>query len=65
MGELLGIDQMILGSIGKFDGAYILNMRRLDIKTAKILASSSNSVVPQAIQEVSQSRPPLHLQTPP
>lgn len=76
MGELLGIDQMIVGSIEKFDGTYILNLRRLDIKTAKILASSSNSVegslslvlnslVPQAIQEVSQSRPSLHLKTPP
>ncbi len=76
MGELLGIDQMIVGSIGKFDGTYILNLRRLDIKSAKILASSSNSVegslsfvlnslVPQAIQEVSQSRLSLHLKTPP
>ncbi len=63
MGELLGIDQMIVGSIGYYDGTYILNLRRLDISTGKIIATSSNSVsgkidmvlnqlVPKTINEV-------------
>lgn len=68
MGQLLGIDQMIVGSIGEFQGTYILNLRRLDITTSAILTSTSESIegnisrvlkelVPQSIQQVTEQQP--------
>lgn len=44
MGQLLGIDEMITGSIGKFDGSYIINVRRINLGSGKIEGSSTQSV---------------------
>lgn len=41
MGQLLGVDAMILGSIGKVGKTYSLTVRILDLSTGKILRSAS------------------------
>jgi len=38
-GKILGIDQIITGSIGKYGDLYILNARRISISSGEILAS--------------------------
>lgn len=43
MGQLLGIDQIVLGSIGKLGKSYVLSLRRVDVGTGKILSTSSRN----------------------
>lgn len=74
MGQLLGIDQMIVGSIGEFQGTYILNLRRLDIGTGAILTSTSESIegnisqvlkelVPNSIEQVTEQQAKSSIKT--
>jgi hypothetical protein len=44
MGEILGVQKLITGSIGKIGSMYLLNARIIDIKTAKITKSVSEDV---------------------
>lgn len=59
MGQLLGIDQMVVGSIGKFDGTYIINLRRLDLQTGEIISSSTQSVEGSVQQVMTEAIPKL------
>ncbi len=43
MGQILGIEQIIAGSIGKVGSAYSINVRIISVKTGKILNSVSHS----------------------
>jgi TolB-like protein len=44
MGEILGVQKLITGSIGKIGSLYLVNARVIDIKTAKISRSVSEDV---------------------
>ncbi len=39
VGKVLGIDRMVVGSIGKIGSMYIINVRMVDVSTGEILAS--------------------------
>jgi hypothetical protein len=39
VGRVLGIDRMVVGSIGKIGSMYIINVRMVDVSTGEILAS--------------------------
>lgn len=41
MGQLLGVEQMIIGNIEKVGGTYLLTLKLVDIQTAKILNISA------------------------
>lgn len=41
MGQLLGVDAMVLGSVGRVGKTYSVTVRMLDIKTGKIFHSAS------------------------
>lgn len=67
-GQLLGIDQIVVGSIGKLGSSYVLSLRRVDVGTGEILASSSrdqsgainellHGIVPDAVSDLSGVRP--------
>jgi hypothetical protein len=44
MGKLLGVQQLVGGSIGKLGSMYLVNLRCIDVKTAKIVAVVSEDV---------------------
>jgi TolB-like protein len=44
MGQILGVQKLITGSIGKVGSLFLLNLRVIDIKTAKITKSVSEDV---------------------
>lgn len=44
MGEILGVQKLITGSIGKIGSMYLVNARIIDITTAKITRSVSDDV---------------------
>jgi TolB-like protein len=44
LGKLLGVQQLIGGSIGKLGSMYLVNLRCIDVKTAKIVAVVSEDV---------------------
>ena len=44
MGEILGVQKLITGSIGRIGSMYLVNARIIDIKTAKITRSVSDDV---------------------
>lgn len=39
-GKLLGIEQIIVGSIGKLGNSYVLNLRRVDIASGEVISTS-------------------------
>jgi len=41
VGQILGVDRMIFGSIGKLDNSYTLNIKLLDVETAEIIAQQN------------------------
>ena len=43
VGRLLGIQQIIVGSIGKLGNSHVLSLRRVDVKTGEILSSSTRN----------------------
>lgn len=43
VGKLLGIQQIIVGSVGKLGNSYMLNLRRVDVSTGQLISSSSRS----------------------
>lgn len=43
MGRILGIDRIVVGSVGRLGEAYMLNARLVDVATGEILASSSRT----------------------
>ncbi|HMD67703.1 MAG TPA: CsgG/HfaB family protein [Chitinivibrionales bacterium] len=44
MGQILGVKKLVSGSIGKVGSLYLLNVRLIDIKTAKISKTVSEDV---------------------
>jgi TolB-like protein len=44
MGQILGVQKLVSGSIGKIGSMYLLNLRLIDIKTAKISKTVSEDV---------------------
>lgn len=44
MGRLLGVGRMITGSIGKLGRLYLINVRAVDVQTAKIVAVVSKDI---------------------
>jgi hypothetical protein len=44
MGQILGVQKLVTGSIGKVGSMYLLNIRMIDIKTAKITKTVSEDV---------------------
>jgi TolB-like protein len=44
MGQILGVKKLVSGSIGKVGSMYLLNVRLIDIKTAKISKTVSEDV---------------------
>jgi len=57
MGKLLGIDQIVVGSVGKLGNSYMLNARRVDVATGEILGSTSRTVAGR-IEQVASELPP-------
>lgn len=43
MGKVLGIDRIVVGSVGKLGESYMLNARLVDVATGEIVASSSQT----------------------
>ena len=37
MGQLLGVEQMVSGSLGKLGRIWVVNMRVIDVQTGKII----------------------------
>lgn len=44
MGQVLGVSLLIGGSIGRLGGMYLVNIRAIDVKTAKIVAVVSEDI---------------------
>lgn len=44
MGQLLGVERLVSGSIGKLGSMFLLNFRAIDVQTAKIIAVVSKDV---------------------
>lgn len=44
IGKVLGIDLMIVGTIGKLGGTYTISVRAVDVSTSEVVASSRRSV---------------------
>lgn len=42
-GKLLGIRQIVVGSVGRLGSSYVLNLRRVDVSSGRLLASSSQT----------------------
>jgi hypothetical protein len=43
VGQILGIDQIVVGSIGKLGKTFVLSLRRVDVGTGKVIATSSRN----------------------
>lgn len=43
MGQILGIDRMVVGSVGKLGTAWVLNLRMVSVSTGEVVASSSRN----------------------
>lgn len=41
IGKLLGVERLVVGSLGKIDRTYQLNLRLVDVGTGEVLASST------------------------
>jgi len=44
MGELLGIDQMVVGTVGKLGGTYVLNVRVARVESGEVTRSVSRNL---------------------
>lgn len=42
-GQMLGIDRMVVGSVGRLGSAWVLNLRMVAVGTGEVLASTSRS----------------------
>lgn len=42
-GQMLGIDRMVVGSVGRLGAAWVLNLRMVSVSTGEVLASTSRS----------------------
>jgi TolB-like protein len=51
IGKILGIDQIVVGSVGKLGDSYMLNARLVDVGTGEILGSTSRTA-PARIEQV-------------
>ncbi|MEK7390947.1 MAG: CsgG/HfaB family protein [Fibrobacterota bacterium] len=51
IGKILGIDQIVVGSVGKLGSSYMLNARLVDVATGEILGSTSRTS-PARIEQV-------------
>ncbi len=63
VGQILGIDRMVVGSVGHIGKTYVLNARMVDVATGEVLKSSSrkdqgaidqilSTLVPQVVSEL-------------
>lgn len=63
VGQILGIDRMVVGSVGHIGKTYVLNARLVDVATGEVLKSSSrkdqgaidqilSTLVPQVVAEL-------------
>ncbi len=63
VGQILGIDRMVVGSVGHIGKTYVLNARMVDVATGEVLKSSSrkdqgaidqilSTLVPQVVAEL-------------
>lgn len=43
VGQLLGIDRMVVGSVGRLGTAWVMNLRMVSVGTGEVLASSSRN----------------------
>jgi len=43
MGQVLGIDRMVVGSVGRLGTAWVLNLRMVSVGTGEVVASSSRN----------------------
>lgn len=43
VGQVLGIDRMVVGSVGRMGTAWVLNLRMVSVSTGEVLASSSRN----------------------
>lgn len=43
VGQLLGIDRMVVGSVGRIGSAWVMNLRMVSVGTGEVLASSSRN----------------------
>lgn len=43
VGQLLGIDRMVVGSVGHIGSAWVMNLRMVSVSTGEVLASSSRN----------------------
>lgn len=66
IGRLLGIEQIVVGSVGKVGETYSLSIRMVDVSTGEVVASSRQNhrgaiddvlqqVVPKVVQELTRS----------
>ncbi|HUI90929.1 MAG TPA: hypothetical protein VLX68_01665 [Chitinivibrionales bacterium] len=68
MGQILGVQKLVSGSLGKVGSMFMLNLRLIDIKTAKISRTVSDDVkgdledmvgrLPKLAQELCRQEPP-------
>ncbi len=54
MGQLLGVEQLITGSLGKVGSMFLVNLRVIDVKTAKIVKVVSVDIKGELEEVVSQ-----------
>jgi curli biogenesis system outer membrane secretion channel CsgG len=54
MGQLLGVEQLITGSLGKVGSMFLVNLRVIDVKTAKIVKVVSVDIKGDLEEVVSQ-----------
>lgn len=59
MGRLLGIDRMVVGSVGRIGAAYVLTVRGVDVGTGEVLASVRRQQVGALENVLTQLLPPL------
>lgn len=44
IGQMVGADQIITGSVGRFGSIWVLNLRRIDVETGKVLKMGQTKV---------------------
>ena len=58
-GKILGIDRIVVGSVGKIGSAYVLSVRGVDVGTGEVLASARRQQVGALESVLMELLPPL------
>jgi hypothetical protein len=61
MGQLLGVEKLVSGSIGKLGSMFLLNFRTIDVQTAKIVKVVSHDIT-GGIEDVVKYLPNIAMQ---